>query len=332
MRFIDSHVRSGTAYYFVVGGYLDFNSNRDTVNVLRSTQIVTDTIVLLHRPDFRATNKFRHAVHATLSPFTRGAWLVLCSVLTSLLVLLYISKRRFSAHTDNKDQPALVWLLANVSHGQPAARTAALRLQFLALSSFVLVTTVYYEAAFVRRGPNSPLTNPRVFASLDTSRFAVIDESGSNRILRAQLKKQGLYDDINATVPWVRTSTFKQSLDAILRHEADYTLAFSINVRLELAKMKLCGKISVSQLDLATTVGGWYYSVVIPPSVRVRIDKILQHLWVSKEVINEFEQVPLDCGMEMEKIDANLLLVALALLMPPFLFPAIYYLLKTTPD
>ncbi len=327
--FIDETVRSAPTYYFVVAGYLDFNSNRDPVNVLRSTQIVTDTLVLLHRPDFRATNKLRHAVYAVFSPFTRGAWFVLSGVLITLLVLLYICKRRFSAHASSQEQGTLVWLLTHVSRAQPTARTA-LQLQFLALSSFVLVTTIFYEAAFVRRGPNPSLTNPRALAGLDMSRFAVIDGSASGKKAVTYMGMQGLYIETNGTVPWVRTSNFTQSLDAILRHEAEYTLAFAINVRNELAKMELCGKISVSQLDLPTTVGGWYYSVAIPPPVRVRIDKILQRLRDEKEVMNQLKQVPLDCGVETEKIDAYILLVALALLMTPFLFPAVYYLITTT--
>lgn len=331
VQFLNEAARNDSRYMFIVGGYLNFMPNRRTNNAIQSAQTVTDSMVLMHRRN-PATRSFQAAVTNVFEPFEWSGWLVAFgfALLIILVIGLYV---QWFSNTSAHIQPNIfIWLINGVPLVTPEQR-AAWRLLVLTVTVMATVVVILYELAValsIFRGPGPIVSALWQLTGLGLTKFVVTKGGASESTLRIVVDKQGKLNGSN--FPWKRMNRMDDMITALLTEKSDveYIFAFEKNIKFFLHKRKLCNSVSVTPLNLKT-VGGWYYSTAVPMLVRTRIDKMLQHMWISQEAINNvnrFQEVPIDCGASYTKVDHSILFILLGVSVGPLLLITICFMIK----
>lgn len=332
IRFVHDAVGVGDKHQFIAGGALLYMEHRRTNLTFHSQPWFTDSIVLLHRPEF-ARHSFPSAFRQIFQPFKGTGWVVV--TIFSFLLCFGLAAHVFRFSRARRPQALLRWFFQN--QREPGIwELATWNVQKITVVVFFSVLLLLYEISvvnFVLQGPDAVVDNIDQLKELGLDRFTMGNGSVSETIFKYAIGRG--HQTSASETPWQRASDLKQMFDSIMKNPARnntvrYIFTFASIVRNYLSKRNLCNEITVTSLE-KTLAGGWYYGASVDPSTRVRLDKglsVLELMDVPRKKITAYGVVPIDCGEKLaHKVGHEVLLILLTLTVGPLIALYLFFML-----
>ncbi len=342
IRFVHDAVGVGDRHQFIAGGGLLFMEHRRTNLTIHSQPWFTDSIVVLHRPEF-ARHSFSSAFIQIFQPFKGTGWVVVAAFSLLLWIGLGVHVVRFSPV--RKPRALLRWFFQH-QRQQGMWELATWNVQKVAVVVFFSVLLLLYEISvvgFVLQGPDKVITSTAQLKHEKLQQFTMVRGSVSETIFKYAV---GRIDEKGSRKPeWGRAQNLDEMIDTIMKNrrgKVRFIFTFESTVRNYLYRRNLCNEITVAKLE-KTLGGGWYYGASVPKDVRVRIDKalsVLDLMNVPRKSFTEHGIIPIDCGDRLaHKIGHEVLLILLLLTVGPlmalyglFMLLSVYWKDKVAPE
>ncbi len=317
VQFVGDVAKKDPSYKFVAGGYLLFLENRRTRYTIHSQPWVSDSMVILFRPE-NARHSFSNAWKQVLQPFGIDGWvLLLCYGLIFLLGLTIHSYRFSRARTFHQ---FVRWFILSKPSSRGVWETASWNSLRFAAVVFCAVLILLYELSvvnFIIQGPGLFVERVSELKGFGLENFAIEKEAAAETIFKYAVgwgEKRGKY-------PWVRASSLNETIKLVKNKTVKYGFSFETAIRYKLRMENLCDAL-VAEPTHKKDVGGWYYSSSVSEELRASIDKALSKLVLNEtpeELMKNYGSSPLICGKTKGAIGYEVLVVLLALTVCPFL-------------